>query len=87
MFQFKCPHCGLRDANEFTYGGDATIAWPDLGASEQEWFDAVYQRENPRGPHREYWHHAGGCRQWVVVDRDTLTHEIHGCRAASETQK
>ena len=26
---------------------------------------------------REYWHHGGGCRAWLVVDRDTLTHEIY----------
>lgn len=36
----------------------------------------VYFRENPRGPHSEYWHHVGGCRAWLKVRRDTVTHEI-----------
>ena len=31
--------------------------------------DYVYLRDNPRGPLREYWHHAGGCRRWLVVTR------------------
>ncbi len=47
------------------------------GAADLEsWIDYVYLRENPAGPHREYWHHTGGCRSWLVVTRDTLSHEI-----------
>ncbi len=41
-----------------------------------QWFDYVYLRDNPKGRFQEYWHHGGGCRSWLVVDRDTQTHEI-----------
>ena len=40
------------------------------------WTDYVYLRDNPRGPHREYWQHVHGCREWVIVARDTLSHEV-----------
>ena len=78
MIRIKCPWCGERNMVEFTYGGDAINKRPDdsSGTSESEWFDYVYRRENPRGPHLEYWHHVNGCRQWVKVKRDTLTHEV-----------
>ncbi len=48
------------------------------------WFDFVFLRDNPRGPHREYWHHVQGCRQWLVVERDTLTHKIGGAVLARD---
>jgi sarcosine oxidase delta subunit len=25
MLHIKCPHCGMRSQNEFSYGGDATL--------------------------------------------------------------
>jgi methylglutamate dehydrogenase subunit B len=73
-----CPFCGPREHGEFVYGGDATVRRPRQ--SEPAWGPAwhayVYDRENPRGPHLEYWQHTLGCRQWLVVARDTATHEI-----------
>jgi sarcosine oxidase subunit delta len=50
----------------------------------QPWIDYVFQRENPRGWHREYWHHVQGCRQWLVLERNTLTHEIRTCQLARQ---
>ena len=47
---------------------------PEAGAAA--WMDYVYLRDNPRGAYREYWHHAGGCRRWLVVERDNFTHEV-----------
>lgn len=77
MLRINCPYCGLRDHAEFTYGGDANISRPDPNtASEEQWYDYVYLRENPRGVHQELWHHSAGCRQWLTVQRNTLTHEI-----------
>ncbi|MGH6943144.1 MAG: sarcosine oxidase subunit delta, partial [Geminicoccaceae bacterium] len=49
------------------------------------WQAYVYERVNPRGPHREYWQHVLGCRQWLVVTRDTARHEITECRLAERT--
>lgn len=77
MLRIRCPVCGLRDEAEFSYGGDATVVRPAHDETDPEkWFDFVFLRDNPRGPHREYWHHVHGCRQWLVVQRDTLTHAI-----------
>ena len=30
----------------------------------------------PPGLHREFWQHVTGCRQWLVVERDTRNHII-----------
>ncbi len=82
-----CPHCGPRDSREFTYGGDATLQRPDPdGADDKAWCDYIYARANPMGPHEELWHHAQGCRAWIVVTRDTLTHEITGARPTARWQ-
>jgi heterotetrameric sarcosine oxidase delta subunit len=84
MLIIRCPHCGPRDHTEFTYGGDATVKRPADDASVETWFGYVYLRDNPRGPHQELWQHAQGCRAWVVVTRDTLTHAIDATRLPSE---
>ena len=84
MIRISCPHCGLRDHSEFSYGGDASIAWPPLDAPVEDWQKAVFQRENPRGMQKETWQHSQGCRMWLIVERDTLTHEIRSVRPAHE---
>lgn len=80
MLLLKCPWCGARAQTEFSYGGDATIQRPaePEAVSLSAWLDYVYLRENPRGPHVEWWHHGAGCRRWFKVRRDTLTHEVLG---------
>ena len=83
MLRISCPYCGLRDHTEFTYGGDATLRRPDSETgSDAAWEDYVYLRDDPKGPHQEYWHHVQGCRAWLVVSRDTLTHAIAAVRPA-----
>ena len=39
-------------------------------------YEYVYLRDNPAGPHRELWYHSAGCHGWLVVTRDTRTHAI-----------
>ncbi|MDX1513312.1 MAG: sarcosine oxidase subunit delta [Gammaproteobacteria bacterium] len=87
MLLIECPHCGPRAQVEFSYGGDATVARPkDADAvSDGDWLDHVYLRDNPRGPHWEWWHHSAGCRAWIRVRRDTFTHEILETAAAPST--
>ncbi len=74
--RIKCPVCGERSVAEFAYGGDATVARPPLDAPAEAWNTSVYDRENPRGPHAEFWQHVFGCRSWLKVERDTATHAI-----------
>ncbi len=82
-----CPHCGLRTHEEFTYLGDATPVRPDASIADAEaaFFDFVYVRDNPAGRHRELWFHGAGCHAWLVVERDTRTHEIFGATAAGQS--
>ena len=82
MIRIPCPYCGIRDHSEFTYGGDASVAYPSLDATAEEWHGAVFLRENIRGMQSETWHHVNGCRMWLVVERDTMTHEIRSVRPA-----
>jgi heterotetrameric sarcosine oxidase delta subunit len=84
MIRINCPFCGERDHSEFTYGGDATIEYPALDAPMEDWHDAIFLRENIRGMQAETWHHVNGCRMWLVVERDTMTHEIKSVRAAHD---
>lgn len=78
--RIPCPFCGERDVSEFSYRGDAAFRRPDPDAAEAAalFFEAVYLRDNPAGPHEELWYHASGCRSWIRVRRDTRTHVITG---------
>lgn len=77
-----CPHCGFRPKEEFTIKG-AALRRPSPEADSASWIDYVYLRDNPRGTYDEFWHHASGCRRWIVVTRNTATHDIHkSCDAA-----
>lgn len=77
MLRITCPWCGERDHTEFTYGGDARRPRPAPDdASFERWMDYTYLRDNPCGVQREYWQHSHGCRQWLCVTRDVVTHEI-----------
>jgi sarcosine oxidase subunit delta len=81
-----CPHCGERSLAEFYYGGDGTLARPadPQAVPQSEWLDFVYLRDNPRGPHTEWWLHTAGCRRWIKVRRDTLNHEISASGTATD---
>ena len=73
------PLLGPRDSAEFTYLGDASlIDRPDglTDGAQDAFHDYVYLRDNPAGEHRELWYHEQGDRSWLVVTRNTLTHEI-----------
>lgn len=84
MIRINCPFCGERDHTEFSYGGDASIVYPELDAPVDAWHDAIFMRENIRGMQSETWHHINGCRMWLIVERDTMTHEIKSVRPAHE---
>jgi heterotetrameric sarcosine oxidase delta subunit len=78
MLLIHCPFCGPRAEHEFRYGDQAAIVRPPPSASDGEWAAYLFVRENPAGPHRERWVHGSGCRQWFLVERDTVTHAILG---------
>lgn len=73
------PLLGPRDASEFTYLGDAALLVrpdPDAEDAAEAFYAYGYLRDNPAGLHRELWFHEYGDRSWLVVTRDTTTHEI-----------
>ena len=82
--RITCPICGARDRREFTYMGDAVaLERPEAGATLQAWDDYLHNRDNPAGETRDLWYHESGCAAWIVVTRDTVTHEIHRAELAS----
>ena len=82
--RITCPHCGTRDRREFTYQGHAlALERPARDAGAEAWDDYLHNRENPAGPTEDLWYH-DPCGAWVVVARDTVTHEVFGSRLASE---
>jgi sarcosine oxidase subunit delta len=85
MLRLTCPFCGERDFTEFRYGGDATKVRPGNGETSAEaWHEHVFLFRNPKGAHVEHWQHVLGCRQWIVVERDTATHEVGSTHLARD---
>lgn len=78
MLRINCPWCGVRDEDEFGFGGQAHIARPKPAdqVSDDEWAEYLFFRDNPKGAHYERWQHRFGCRQWFNVARHTVTHAI-----------
>ncbi|MDQ2634471.1 MAG: sarcosine oxidase subunit delta [Pseudomonadota bacterium] len=81
--RIACPFCGPRENGEFSYLGDARPQRPAPGASEDAVYDYVYLRDNIAGEMEELWYHSGGCRSWLKVRRNTVTHEIFSVEAAA----
>jgi len=84
------PLFGPRDAAEFVYKGDASLIdrpdWQSENA-DQEFYEYAYLRDNPAGDHRELWYHEQGDRSWLVVTRNTLTHEITSVEMARDVAR
>ncbi|MDA3858795.1 MAG: sarcosine oxidase subunit delta [Roseovarius sp.] len=84
------PLLGPRDAAEFVYLGDASlIERPDWQASDaaEAFHEYGYLRDNPAGKHAELWYHEQGDRSWLVVTRDTVTHEITSVEMARDVAR
>lgn len=87
MLLISCPHCGPRAQSEFSYGGDASVARPAApeDVDDGAWVDYLYLRDNAKGSHDELWQHSFGCRRWLRVRRDVVTHEIISCAELPES--
>ena len=73
------PLLGPRDVCEFVYLGDATLVNrpdPKSKDSDELFYEYGYLRDNPAGNHQELWYHEYGDKSWLVVTRNTITHEI-----------
>ena len=87
MLIIECPYCGARDQSEFSFGGEAHIVRPlePDQLTDAEWGDYLFNRENPKGSHREQWCHTAGCRKWFNAVRDTVTYRITAVYKVGET--
>ena len=75
--RIPCPICGERDLREFYNVGDAKIVnRPSPDASEDLWNDYLHNRDNPAGVTKDLWYHESGCNSWLIVTRNTVTHEV-----------
>jgi len=86
--RLTCPVCGERDLREFYYMGDAVaLARPDSEAGEAAWDDYVHNRDNPAGVTRDLWQHEAGCAAWIVVTRNTVSHEVLETALAADVKR
>lgn len=84
------PLLGPCDAQEFTYKGDARLIERPDGMAEGSgpaFYDYAYLRDNPAGEHRELWFHEQGDRSWLVVTRNTVTHDIISVELARDVAR
>ena len=84
------PLLGPRDSSEFTYLGDAKLIErpdPDSENAIDDFYKYAYLRNNPAGWHKELWFHEAGDHSWLVVTRNTLTHEIFKVEMARDVAR
>ena len=85
--RLPCPICGDRDRREFYYQGDAvTLDRPARDAGMASWDDYLHNRDNPAGVTRDLWHHEAGCGAWLVVTRNTVSHDVLGAVLAEKAK-
>ncbi|WP_417597302.1 sarcosine oxidase subunit delta [Oceanospirillum sp.] len=74
MKMMTCPLNGLRNINEFVFGGEVT-ALPDLQATDQAWAEYTFYKNNSTGVVREWWYHSAS-GYWFVAERDRTSEQI-----------
>lgn len=85
--RLTCPLCGTRDRREFYYYGAADyLNRPEPGAGDAAWDDYLHLRDNLAGVTRDLWYHELGCSAWILVERNTVTHEVLGTALVADHQ-
>lgn len=67
--RLTCPFCGPRELREFAF--HKTVA--EAAAAP---YERVYVRVNRQDVSAEYWQHVGGCRSWLVIERNPSTGRV-----------
>ena len=75
--RITCPHCGPRDRREFTYYGDKAYLTRPALEDARGWDGFLHLRDNIAGEVQDLWYHELGCAAWILVTRNTVTHEIN----------
>lgn len=87
MLILTCPNCGeTKDESELAAGGEAHLKRAGPDASDADFEDYLFGRENPKGVHFERWRCAAGCGKWFHAARCTMTLEVFGTYGAQVTR-
>jgi sarcosine oxidase subunit delta len=79
VIRIPCPYCGPRNSTEFRHVGEAGESGrrPDASTTDPvEWRRYLYVHDNALGWVRETWFHGGGCRRFLMAERNTGTNEV-----------
>ena len=86
--RIPCPLCGSRDRREFSVmGAQDYLHRPAPDAPPEAWDNHLHLRDNPAGPTQELWYHEAGCGAWLVIDRNTVTHEIAAVALVADRER
>lgn len=86
--KLPCPLCGSRDRREFYYLGTTDyLDRPGEQGTIDDLDAHLFLRDNPAGKTRDLWYHEQGCGSWMVVSRNTITHEVFGAELVAGRKK
>ena len=86
--RIPCPLCGSRDRREFYYyGSEDYLNRPTDQGTFEELDNHLFLRDNPAGITRDLWYHETGCTSWLIVTRNTITHEVLGSELVADRKK
>ena len=86
--RIPCPICGSRDRREFHYyGTEDYLKRPTDQGTVDELDNHLFLRDNPAGITRDVWYHEMGCTAWLIVTRNTITHEVLGSELVANRKK
>jgi sarcosine oxidase subunit delta len=76
MLLIYCPYCQVeRSEMEFACRGEAHVVRPTdpSKATDEEWVEFLYMRDNTKGVAAERWRHIHGCGRFFNAVRDTVS--------------
>lgn len=86
--RIPCPICGSRDRREFYYyGTEDYLNRPTDQGSVDDLDNHLFLRDNPAGVTRDVWYHEMGCTAWLIVTRNTITHEVLASELVANRKK
>ena len=86
--RIPCPICGSRDRREFYYyGTEDYLNRPTDQGTVDDLDNHLFLRDNPAGITRDVWYHEMGCTAWLIVTRNTITHEVLASELVANRKK
>ncbi len=74
MKLMHCPLNGLRNINEFVFGGEVK-PMPAMDCSDEQWADYIFYHNNSEKVVQEWWlHSASG--YWFIAERHRVTDDV-----------